>query len=324
MPVPYIPGLRLALAAILSTAAVAQAAQVFPSKVIRMVVPLAPGGTGDTLARTVGEEMGKILGTNIVVDNRPGAGGLIGTQTVASAAPDGYTLINVSPSHVIVPALYTSKTYDPVKDFEAVFHIANTYQIIVANPAMPAKNLKELIALAKASPGKLSYGSAGTGSATHLNMELFLQMAGISIAHVPYKGSTPKRMDTISGQIQLSMDGLLPVLPFLKDGRLRALGLTSSKRAQIAPDIPTIGEFVPGYATDTWYGILAPAKTPKAIIAKLHDAAQKAINTPATAARLKQLGTEAVGGSSEAFGKLVASEAKLWAKVVKVSGAKVN
>lgn len=299
-------------------------AQAYPSKVIRMIVPLAAGGTGDTLARVMGEEMGKILGTNVVIDNRPGAGGLIGTQTVASAAPDGYTLMNVSPSHVIVPALYSGKTYDPVKDFEPVFHIANTYQIIVANPAMPAKNLKELITLAKASPGKLIYGSAGTGSATHLNMELFLQMAGINIAHVPYKGSTPKRMDTISGQIQLSMDGLLPVLPFLKDGRLRALGLTSSKRAQIAPDIPTIGEFVPGYATDTWYGILAPAKTPKAIIAKLHDAAQKSIDAPATAARLKQLGTDPVGGTSEQFAKLVASEAKLWAKVVKVSGAKVN
>ncbi|MDP2397786.1 MAG: tripartite tricarboxylate transporter substrate binding protein [Burkholderiales bacterium] len=324
MPVPYIPGLRLALAAILSTAAVAQAAQVFPSKVIRMVVPLAPGGTGDTLARTVGEEMGRILGTNIVIDNRMGAGGLIGTQTVATAAPDGYTLINVSPSHVINPALHTRKTYDPVKDFEAVIHIANTYQIIVAHPSLPAKNLKELIALAKASPGKLSYGSAGTGSATHLNMELFKQMAGVDIVHVPYKGSTPSRIDTVAGQIQLSMDGLLPVLPFIKDGRLRPLGLTSSKRSQAAPDIPTIGESVPGYATDTWYGILAPAKTPKAIIATLHGAAAKAMNTPATAARLKQLGTDPVGGTSEQFGKLLASEAKLWAKVVKVSGAKVN
>lgn len=316
-----LPLLACALIALSPALATAQA---YPNKVIRMIVPLAAGGTGDTLARVMGEEMGKILGTNVVIDNRPGAGGLIGTQTVASAAPDGYTLMNVSPSHVIVPALYSGKTYDPVKDFEPVFHIANTYQIIVANPAMPAKNLKELIALAKASPGKLIYGSAGTGSATHLNMELFLQMAGISITHVPYKGSTPKRMDTVSGQIQLSMDGLLPVIPFIKDGRLRALGLTSSKRAQIAPDIPTIGEFVPGYATDTWYGILAPAKTPKAIIAKLHDAAQKATDAPATSAKLKQLGTEPVGGTSEQFAKLVASEAKLWAKVVKISGAKVN
>lgn len=311
-------GALLALIPALATA------QAYPSKVIRMIVPLAPGGTGDTLARTVGEEMGRILGTNVVVDNRPGAGGLIGTQTVAGAMPDGYTLINVSPSHVINPALYTGKTYDPVRDFEPVFHIANTYQIIVAHPSLPAKNLKELIAMAKASPGKLSYGSAGTGSATHLNMELFKQMAGVDIVHVPYKGSTPARIDTVGGQIQLSMDGLLPVLPFIKDGRLRPLGLTSSKRSQVAPDIPTIGESVPGYGTDTWYGILAPAKTPKAIIATLHSAAQKAIDTPATAARLKQLGTDPVGGTSEQFAKLVASEAKLWAKVVKISGAKVN
>lgn len=318
------PALTAIAAALLAITANTQAAEQFPSKVIRMIVPLAPGGTGDTLARTVGEEMGRILGTNVVIDNRPGAGGLIGTQTVAGAAPDGYTLINVSPSHVINPALYSGKTYDPIRDFEPVIHIANTYQIIVAHPSLPAKNLKELIAMAKATPGKLSYGSAGTGSATHLNMELFKSMAGVDITHIPYKGSTPARMDTIGGQVQLSMDGLLPVLPFIKEGKLRPLGLTSSKRSPVAPDIPTIGETVPGYGTDTWYGVLAPAKTPKAIIATLHGAALKAMNTPTTAARLKQLGTDAVGGTSEQFGKLIASEAKLWAKVVQVSGAKVN
>lgn len=314
------PALTAIAAALLTLTAAAHAADQYPSKVIRMIVPLAPGGTGDTLARTIGEEMSKILGTNVVIDNRPGAGGLIGTQTVAGAAPDGYTLINVSPSHVINPALHTQKTYDPIRDFEPVIHIANTYQIIVAHPSLPTKNLKELIAMAKATPGKLSYGSAGTGSATHLNMELFKSMAGVDIVHVPYKGSTPARMDTVGGQVQLSMDGLLPVLPFIKDGKLRPLGLTSTKRSQIAPDIPTIGETVPGYGTDTWYGILVPAKTPKAIIATLHGAAQKAINTPATAARLKQLGTDAVGGTSEQFGKLIEKEAKLWAKVVQVSG----
>ena len=311
-------------AALLAATCASHAAEQYPSKVIRMIVPLAPGGTGDTLARTVGDEMSKTLGTNIVVDNRPGAGGLIGTQTVATAAPDGYTLINVSPSHVITPALYSGKTYDPIKDFEAVIHIANTYQIIVAHPSMPAKTLKELIELAKKTPGKLSYGSAGTGSATHLNMELFKSMAGVDITHIPYKGSTFARMDTVGGQMQLAMDGLLPVLPLIKEGKLRPLGLTSSKHSQIAPDIPTIGETVPGYATDTWYGILVPAKTPKAVIATLHGAALKAMNTPATAARLKQLGTDPVGGTSEQFAKLIASEAKLWAKVVQVSGAKVN
>ncbi len=311
-------------AALLAATCASHAAEQYPSKVIRMIVPLAPGGTGDTLARTVGDEMSKTLGTNIVVDNRPGAGGLIGTQTVATAAPDGYTLINVSPSHVITPALYSGKTYDPIKDFEAVIHIANTYQIIVAHPSMPAKTLKELIELAKKTPGKLSYGSAGTGSATHLNMELFKSMAGVDITHIPYKGSTFARMDTVGGQVQLAMDGLLPVLPLIKEGKLRPLGLTSSKRSPIAPDIPTIGETVPGYATDTWYGILVPAKTPKAIIATLHGAALKAMNTPATAARLKQLGTDPVGGTSEQFAKLIASEVKLWAKVVQVSGAKVN
>ena len=313
-----------ALLAATCAAQAAQPTQPYPSKVIRMVVPLAPGGTGDTLARTVSEEMARQLNTNIVVDNRPGAGGLIGTETVATAAPDGYTLINVSPSHVINPALHTRRTYDPVRDFEAVIHIANTYQIIVAHPSLPAKTLKDLIDLAKKSPGKLSYGSAGTGSATHLNMELFKSMAGVDIAHIPYKGSTFARNDVVAGQIQIAMDGLLPVLPLIRDGRLRPLGLTSSKRSQAAPEIPTIGEFVPGYATDTWYGILAPAKTPKAIISTLHGAAVKAMNAPATAARLKQLGTDPVGGTSEQFAKLIEREAKLWAKVVQVSGAKIN
>ncbi len=318
------PALTTIAATLLAFSSALAHAQAYPTKVIRMVVPLAPGGTGDTLARTVGEEMGKALNTTVVIDNRPGAGGLIGTKTVATAAADGYTLINVSPSHVITPALYSGKTYDPIKDFTAVIHIANTYQIIVAHPSLPAKNLKELIDLAKKTPGKLSYGSAGTGSATHLNMELFKSMAGVDITHIPYKGSTFARIDTVGGQVQLAMDGLLPVLPLIKDGKLRPLGLTSSKRSAVAPDIPTIGETVPGYATDVWYGILAPAKTPKLIISTLHGAATKAMNTPATAARLKQLGTDPVGGSSEQFAKLIEKEAKLWAKVVQVSGAKVN
>ncbi|MFZ9150893.1 MAG: Bug family tripartite tricarboxylate transporter substrate binding protein, partial [Burkholderiales bacterium] len=205
--------------ALLAISITTHAADQFPNKVIRMIVPLAPGGTGDTLARTVGEEMGKQLNTNIVVDNRPGAGGLIGTETVASAAPDGYTLINVSPSHVINPALHTRKTYDPIKDFEAVIHIANTYQIIVAHPSMPAKTLKELIELAKKTPGKLSYGSAGTGSATHLNMELFKSMAAVDITHVPYKGSGLSMIDLMAGRVQVSITNPLTAGPLVRSGK---------------------------------------------------------------------------------------------------------
>jgi tripartite-type tricarboxylate transporter receptor subunit TctC len=313
------------MAAVLALAPWVAHAQDYPKKPVRIVVPLAAGGTGDTLARTVGEEIGKILGTPVVIENRPGAGGLIGTEVASNAPPDGYTLLAVSPSHVITPALYARKTYDPVKDFEPITHIANTHQIIVAHPSLPAKNLKELIALAKKHPGKFSYGSAGTGSATHLNMELFKSMAGVDIVHIPYKGSTQARVDVVAGQVQLGMDGLLPVLPFIKDGRLRPLALTSSRRSQVAPEIPTIAEAgVPGYASDTWYGFLAPARTPREIISALHGAAVKALKDPATRTRLTALGAEPVGSTPEEFGKLIAREQKLWAKVVKESGAKVE
>ena len=300
------------------------AGQGFPNKPIKMIVPLAAAGTGDTLARAVGEEMSRELGQPVVIENKPGAGGLVGTEMVANAPADGYTLLAVSPSHVINPALYAKKTYDPLKSFEPITLIANTHQVIVAHPSVPAKDLKELIAYAKANPGKLNYGSAGTGSATHLNMELFRSMAGIDIVHVPYKGSTQARQDVLAGQVQLAMDGLLPVQALIKDGRLKAVGITSSKRAQSNPEIPIIGEVVPGYASDTWYGILVPAGTPKDVIARLHGAAVKALNSPAVKDRLNKLGAETVGNSPEEFRKLLETEQKLWAKVVKDSGAKVE
>ncbi len=300
------------------------AGQGYPSKPIKMIVPLAAAGTGDTLARTVGEEMSKELGQPVVIENKPGAGGLVGTEMVANAPADGYTLLAVSPSHVINPALYAKKTYDPLKSFEPITVMANTHQVIVAHPSVPAKDLKELIAYAKANPGKLNYGSAGTGSATHLNMELFRSMAGIDIVHVPYKGSTQARQDVLAGQVQLAMDGLLPVQALIKDGRLKAVGITSSKRAQSNPEIPIIGEVVRGYASDTWYGILVPAGTPKDVIARLHAAAVKALNSPAVKDRLNKLGAETVANSPEDFRKLLEAEQKLWAKVVKDSGAKVE
>ncbi|MDQ3025735.1 MAG: tripartite tricarboxylate transporter substrate binding protein [Pseudomonadota bacterium] len=300
------------------------AAQGFPTKPIKMIVPLAAAGTGDTLARAVGEEMSRELGQPVVIENKPGAGGLVGTEMVANAPADGYTMLAVSPSHVINPALYAKKTYDPLKSFEPITVMANTHQVIVAHPSVPAKDLKELIAYAKANPGKLNYGSAGTGSATHLNMELFRSMAGIDIVHVPYKGSTQARQDVLAGQVQLAMDGLLPVQPLIKDGRLKAVGITSSKRAQSNPEIPIIGEVVKGYASDTWYGILVPAGTPKDVVAKLHAAAVKALNSPAVKDRLQKLGAETVGNSPEEFRKLLETEQRLWAKVVKDSGAKVE
>jgi tripartite-type tricarboxylate transporter receptor subunit TctC len=301
------------------------AAQGYPNKPIRIVVPLAAGGTGDTLARTVGEEMARELGQPVVIENKPGAGGLVGTELVAAAPGDGYTLLAASPSHLINPALHADKkTYDPIKGFEPITVVANTHQIIVAHPSVPVKDLKELIDYAKKNPGKLNYGSAGTGSATHLNMAMFLSMAGIDVVHVPYKGSTQARQDVLAGQVQLAMDGLLPLQPLIKDGRLKPIALTSSKRAQSNPEIPIIGEVVKGYASDTWYGLLAPAGTPKDVVARLHAAAVKALSAPATRERLAKLGAETVGNSPEEFRALLESEQKLWTKAVKDSGAKAN
>ncbi len=300
-------------------------AQDFPNKAIKIIVPLAAGGTGDTLARTVADGLAKELGQPVVVENKPGAGGLVGTEIAATAPADGYTLLAVSPSHVINPMIHAKKkTYDPVNGFEPVTVMANTHQMIVAHPSVPAKNLKELIDYAKKNPGKLNYGSAGMGSATHLNMELFKSMAGIDIVHVPYKGSTQARQDVLAGQVQLAVDGLLPMQPLLKDGRLIAMGLTSSKRSQSNPEIPTIGEVVPGYASDTWYGILAPAGTPKDVIAKLHAAAAKALTSPAVKDRFHKLGAETVGNTPEEFRKLIETEQKTWAKVIKDSGVKAD
>jgi tripartite-type tricarboxylate transporter receptor subunit TctC len=313
-----------ALAAAFSLAAGAASAQ-YPNKPIKLIVPLAAAGTGDTLARAVGEGMAKELGQPVVIENKPGAGGLVGTEMVANAPADGYTLLAVSPSHVINPALHAKKTYDPLKDFETITVMANTHQVIVAHPSTPAATIRELIDYAKKNPGKLTYGSAGTGSATHLNMELFKSMAGVDILHVPYKGSTQARQDVLSGQVNLAMDGLLPVQPLIKDARLKALAITSGRRAQSNPDIPTIAEAgVPGYVSETWYGILAPAKTPKDIVAKLHAAAVKALNSPEVRDRLTKLGAEPVGNTPADFGKMLASEQKVWAKVVKDSGAKVE
>jgi len=305
--------------------AISANAQNYPNKPIKLIVPLAAAGTGDTLARAVGEAMSKELGQPVVIENRPGAGGLVGTEFVANAPADGYTLLAVSPSHVINATLYSKAGYDPVKSFEPITLMAYTHQILVAHPSVPFNDLKGLIDYAKKNPGKLNYGSAGTGSATHLNMELFKSMAGVDIVHVPYKGSTQARQDVVGGQVQLAMDGLLPVLALIKEGRLKGLALTSGHRSASAPEIPTMSEAgVPGYVSDTWYGLLAPAGTPKDVLAKLEQAAVKALKDPDVRARLTKAGAEPAGTSAAEFGKTIEREKPIWAKVVKESGAKVD
>ncbi|MDA0276539.1 MAG: tripartite tricarboxylate transporter substrate binding protein [Proteobacteria bacterium] len=313
------------LAVVLLCAPLLAVAQPYPSKPVRVIVPLAAAGTGDTLARVVSEEMAKILGQPFVVENRPGSGGIIGTELVAKAAPDGYTLLSASPSHVIHPALRPKVGYDPIKDFEPITVIANTHQLIVGHPSVPASTVKELVAFAKANPGKLNYGSAGTGSAIHLNMEMFKTMTGTFITHIPYRGSTQSRQDLVAGEVQLSVDGLLPTMPLIKAGKLKAFGLTSNRRSSVAPEIPTLAEAgVTGYASDTWYGIVAPGGTPNPVIATLHAAAIKAINTPSVRDRLTKQGAELVGNTPAEFRALLERELRLWSEVVKDSGAKVD
>ena len=290
-------------------------AQAFPDKPIRIVVPLAAGGTGDTLARLVGEEIGRSLGGAVIVENRPGSGGVIGTEAVARSVPDGHTLLHTSPSHVLNAALRESLSYDPLKDFASISRTADTWQVLLANPGVPAANVKELIALAKARP--LHYGSAGNGSATHLNMELFKTLAGVDLVHVPYKGSTQARTDLLSGQVQLIVDGLLPNLPHIRAGKMKALGVTNGRRAPAAPEIPTLAEAgVPGYQSDTWYALLAPAATPAPVLLRLRAATEAALQNPALRERFVQQGAEPGGGGPAALDELMRADLARWRKVV--------
>lgn len=313
------------LAALLACMPLLAAAQAYPAKPVRVIVPLAAAGTGDTLARVVSEEMGRILGQSFIIENRPGSGGVIGIEAVAKAAPDGYTLLANSPAQVIHPALRPKAGYHPVRDFEPITVIANTHQLIVGHPSAPGTTIRELVAYARKAPGKLNYGSAGTGSATHLNMEMFKSMTGTFITHIPYRGSTQSRQDLLAGEVQLSVDGLLPTLPLIRAGKLKAYALCSSRRSPIAPEIPTLDEAgVKGYASDTWYGMVAPAGTPREIVATLHAAALKAMAAPAVRDRLEKQGAELVGNTPAQFKALLEREFQLWSKVVKDSGAKVD
>lgn len=301
------------------------AAQPYPSKTVRIVVPLAAGGTGDTLGRLLAEGLAQMLPGTVIVENRPGSGGVIGTEAVARSAADGYTLLATSSSHVLNSALRPNLSYDPLKDFAAIAQIADTHQVLLAHPSLQAGSVRELIALAKAKPGAISYGSAGNGSATHLNAELFKSLAGVDLLHVPYKGSTQARTDLLSGQVNLAIDGLLPALPLVRAGKLKALAVTNGKRAAVAPEIPTMAEAgVPGYRSDTWYALLAPAGTPEPVLAKLHAATLAALASPALREKLSQQGAEPAAGSRHDLEELLRGDLARWRKVVADIGVKVD
>lgn len=298
----------------------------YPTKPIRLVVPFTPGGSTDILARVVGQKLSEAYGQQVVIDNRPGAGGTIGMEMVARAAPDGYTIVMGHIGTIAVnPALYTKLHYDPVKDFMPITLIAMVPNMMSVNPKVPVNSVKELVALAKAKPGSLNYGSGGNGSAAHLATEYFKLMTKTDITHIPYKGTAPAVTDLIGGSLTMMITGVPPQMSFVKAGRLRALGVATAKRIPLFPDVPTIAEAgVPGYEATQWYGILAPVKTPKSIVDKLNGAIAKGVQTPEVRERLSGEAAEPVGNTVEEFGTFIKSEIARWGPVVKASGARAD
>lgn len=303
----------------------AQRQSAYPKKPIRMIVPFAAGGGADIVARALGQKLAEVYRQPVVVDNRGGGTTIAPTEAVAKAAPDGYTLLMATSGHVINPSFFAKLPFDTVKDFAPVTQVTSQAYILGVYPGVPAKSVKELIALAKAKPGQLNYASGGNGNATHLGAELLKDLAGIDIVHVPYKGGGPALIALISGEVAMLFSNVSFTLPQIKAGKVRALAVSSTKRSLIAPELPTVAEAgVPGFELTSWYGVLAPAKTPKAIVASLHDEIVKALNAPDIKARLANDGNEAVGSTPEEFAAYIAAEIPKWARVVKRSGARME
>ena len=317
----------LFMAAALCAVSTLAAAQAWPSKPIRYVVPFAAGGSTDIMGRTIAEKLSVALGQPVVVENKPGAGGGgVGAAEVAKAPPDGYTIMGGTIStHAINASLYTSLPYDPVKDFVAITLIARVPNMLVVNNDIPAKNVAELIKLMKANPGKWNFASAGNGTSQHLSGELFKGMAGVEMQHIPYKGSPPALTDVMGGQVSMTFDNITTAWPLAKGGKLKALAVTTSKRSPVAPDVPTLAESgLPGYEVGSWQGVFAPAGTPPDIVKRLNTEIVKIINMPDVQKKMIELGAEPVGNSSEEFGAFVKTEVVKWGDVVKKSGAKVD
>ena len=315
-----IVGVGLALVALQASG------QAWPTKPIKWVVPFAPGGTTDILARTIGEKLSIALGQPVIVENKPGAGGGLGADFVAKAAPDGYTILGGTIStNAINASLYKDLPYDPVKDFVPITLIARVPNMLVVNNDVPAKNVAELIALMKKNPGKYTFASSGNGTSQHLSGELFKGMAGVDMQHIPYKGSPPALQDVMGGAVTMTFDNITTAWPLAKGGKLRALGVTTAKRSPAAPDVPTLAEAgLVGYEIGSWQGVFAPAGTPPAIVNRLNSEIVKIINLPEVKEKLLVLGAEPVGNSSEEFTVFVKAEVGKWGEVVRKSGARVD
>ena len=301
-------------------------AQAWPNKPIKYIVPFAPGGTTDILGRTIADKLAVALGQPVVVENKPGAGGGVGAEYTAKQPADGYTIMGGTIStHAINASLYKSLGYDPVRDFVPVTLIARVPNMLVVNPSLPAKDVKELIALLKANPGKYSFASSGNGTSQHLSGELFKTMTGVEMQHIPYKGSPPALADVVGGNVAMTFDNITTAWPLAKGGKLRAIAVTTAQRSSVAPDVPTLAEAgLAGYEVGSWQGVFAPAGTPPEIVRRLNAEIVKIINLPEVREKLVGLGAEPAPMTSEAFGALVKSEVTKWADVVKKSGAKVD
>jgi tripartite-type tricarboxylate transporter receptor subunit TctC len=321
--------LAIALASAVTLAALSPLhahAQAYPNKPIRLIVPYAPGGATDIISRAVAIELTKTLGQAVTVDNRPGAGGNLGSEMAARSAPDGYTLLTSASSlHGITPFLYKKLNYDPNKDLLPVIVLAGFANVLVLNPSVPANSVKDVIALARAQPGKLTCASSGSGSTIHMSCEMFKHMLGLQITHVPYKGSGPAMIDLLAGQVNLMFDNIPSAISHIRGGKLRALATTGAKRSPTLPDLPTMIESgVPGFESTAWFGIAVPAGTPKDIIARLSADGQKAVKSPEFVKRITDLGYEIVGGTPEQMASMIQDEYKRWGPIVKASGATVD
>ncbi len=315
----------IASSALLAATALPARAQAYPTKPVKFIVPFPPGGPVDTTARGFTAKLSEMWGQQAIVENRSGAGGIVGAEAAAKAPADGYTIFVCSIHHSVLPSLNPKLPYDIEKDFVPVTFGATFPIILVAHQSVPAKSVQELITHAKANPGKLSFGSAGNGGGTHLAGELFKMMAGVDLLHVPYRGSAPAMSDLLGGQVQLMFSDAPSALPHIKSGRLRALGVGTPKRSELAPDIPTIAEAgLRGYESTSWAAVVAPAATPKEIVAKLNADIVKALNDPVVKQRLLDAGAEANPGTAEQFGKFLRSEIVKYAKVVKEANVKAD
>ncbi len=316
----------LLLGALLAASLSAGFAQTYPNKPIKLIVPTAPGGVSDVVARILGQKLSVAMGQQFVIENKAGAGSTIGTDFVAKAAPDGYTLLMVSTTHVISPWIYTNLPYDTIKDFTAISKLIDSASVLVVNPKkMPARNVKEFIALAKAAPDTIHYASSGNGSTQHVVGGLFVSLTGAKLVHVPYKGSAASMNDLVAGIVESSFVAVANALPQLSQGRLKALAVTTAKRIPQLPDVPTMQEAgVPGYEASSWLAMLAPAGTPKDIVNKLNAEILKVMNTPEMKKTLYDAGVEPASSTPEAMSDYMVKEMALWGKVVKEVGVKIE